>query len=94
MKYTLVRNSNLGTSVQLMAANSADMQQRVLSVGGLVFDTYEQADNAEYISNYRGIVAGRIAGNATPNGTFSKKVVGGEDIFVPSTEFKTFLRQQ
>jgi len=86
--YTLVQHSgfvvagkiDFKRAVELRSCSEAESKQ-VQHAGGLLFETYSEASDAEFSENYPADVHGllpRIAGR------FSNKNVQGQAIYIPS----------
>lgn len=85
LKYTLINHSGLPFAVELAAVNTTGQLQRVNDAGGVIFDTYSEASDAEEQYNYPPQVTG-LHPNCTLVGRFSNKRIQGGAIFVPNTE--------
>ena len=96
-KWTLVQHSAFGyqekpgweKAVETRQITTSVELDRVQSVGGFVFDSYDEADSQEYKSNYpKG--AGEFPTLTYPEvlGTFSHKEIDDLKIYIPKTEVK------
>ena len=82
-KYTLVEHSGLPLAVELKSVRTEAQVKRIEEAGGVLFDSYEDADSAEYNYNYTGVEDG-LNPNCLNTGDFSRKLFGGSKIFVPT----------
>ena len=95
-KWTLVQHSAYGyqekpgwdKAVETRMITTDAELKRVESVGGMVFDSYSEADNQEYKSNYPdGVeIPGQPFQLTYPEvkGTFSDKELDGLRIYIPA----------
>src|SRR3954453_6268754 len=92
-KWTLVQHSGFGYGEKPGWMHAVETRQittevelkRVESVGGYVFDSYDEADTQEYKSNYpEG--AGESLMYPEVKGTFSSKEIDGLKIYIPATQ--------
>ena len=81
--YTLVEHSGLPLAVEYRGVRTESQVKRIKEVGGIILDSYEDADSAEYKYNYTGIESS-INPNCLKNGVFSKKSHNGSKIFIPA----------
>ena len=89
-KYTLVQhsgwtvsgNSEFRQAVEVRSV-TAKQAERVVRAGGVLFDTWEAADRAEYAENYPPSVQGLVP---VARGTFANTVVDGSAVYVPKRE--------
>jgi hypothetical protein len=94
-KWTLVQHSGFGYAEKPGWEKAVETRQittevelkRVESVGGYVFDSYSDADDQEYKSNYPD-GAGDTLTYPAVRGTFSHKELDGLKIYIPATETK------
>jgi hypothetical protein len=93
VKYTLVEHNGLSKHVALNRISTPTNLKKASDVGALIFDSYSEADDAEYHANYHGTEGNSIVGDATLNGSLSTKKIDGQKIFIPSSEFKLFLSE-
>jgi hypothetical protein len=93
--WTLVQHSAFGyqekpgweKAVETRQITTSVELDRVQSVGGFVFDSYDEADKQEYKSNYpEG--AGEALTYPQVQGTFSHKKIDDLKIYIPKTEVK------
>ena len=94
-KWTLVQHSGFGyeekpgwdKAVETRQITTAEELKRVESVGGLIFDSYGEADKQMYASNYpQGVeIEGKDFRLTYPEvlGTFSDKELDGLRIYIP-----------
>ena len=85
--YTLVRHSGFGYGGKLAFARAVEMRslneaevREVKAAGGLLFDSYDSANDAEHAENYPPGVTGLIP---RCTGTFSKKTIDDLAIYIP-----------
>ncbi|MGD1523968.1 hypothetical protein [Vibrio owensii] len=89
-KYTLVAHNGLAGYSMLSSISTEAQLSKVQNEGGIIFDTYKQADDAEYSANY----AQTDGAIKEKSGHFSKIKHDGERIFIPTQEFKSYLESQ
>ena len=92
--YTLVSHSGLDDAVEHKLITTKGDENKVRINGGVLFDSFKVADDAEFMVNYH-----REEGGLYPkmSGGFSKKRLGAQQIYVPSAEinakFKTLTKE-
>lgn len=92
-KWTLVQHSAYGYAekpgwehaVETRSINTTAEIHRVLKAGGLVFETYSEADEQEYKSNYPDGAGDKIT-YPHVQGTFSQTELDGLKIYIPKRE--------
>lgn len=90
--YTLVQHSGVTTGhaefAQAVELRSITTQQvdKVKAAGGLVFDDYGSADEAEYATNYPPEVTGMIP---HARGGFSQTKISGSPVYIPAEDLAT-----
>jgi len=92
MKYTLVQHSGFGYAGDRQFMKAVELRpvegrqiEAVKKAGGLLFDTYEQADKAEQSENYPPDVNGLIP---CCLGTFHRSTVDKLKVYVPKSKPK------
>jgi hypothetical protein len=78
--YTLVHHTGLSNAVELRGVTTAEAA-RIKAAGGVVFDTYREASEAEEAENYPPEVKGL---HPHVRGTFVRLRSFGEAIYIPS----------
>jgi|tagenome__1003787_1003787.scaffolds.fasta_scaffold20165400_3 hypothetical protein len=92
-KWTLVQHSGFGYGEKPGWEHAVEMRQittdvelkRVQSVGGYVFDSYEEADKQEMASNYPKGTTDNPLTYPEVLGTFSHKTLDDLKIYIPAT---------
>jgi len=81
-RYTLVAHTGLPNAVELRGVTNAQAA-RIEAAGGVLFNTYTEADKAEEAENYPPNVQGLIP---CPRGRFTHASGFGETIYIPLKE--------
>jgi len=88
--YTLVQHSAFVGKNDSLFRHGVELQRitkqqigKVQNAGGLIFNTYTEADDKEHSENYPHDCIGLYP---SANGTFSKKKIDGSPIYIPKKE--------
>ena len=84
--YTLVHHSGLSQAVEVATVPNTRTAEKVRRLGGLIFDSYPKASDAEYAHNYPPGVEGmypRCAGSFHPTLKFGRRA-----LYLPPAEQK------
>jgi len=86
--FTLVQHSGWTSAGKWDFKNAVELRtlsgtsaESIREAGGLIFDTYSEASDAEFNENYPPVLKGMIP---RVNGSFSNKEVQGQKIYIPS----------
>jgi hypothetical protein len=88
-KYTLVAHTGLPNAVELRSVGTKAKQDRILKLGGILFDSYAEASEAEMAVNYPSPERDDDKGpgwiHPGVKGRFSKSKVDYQRLYLPSS---------